>query len=83
MDTRPLLDVTNLKCSVSLYTDRKKQMKKRLMMDRTKQEKRRVYYVLSKYRAKQKLLLESGSIEDPDPYSPSYVFYCFTGDESE
>jgi hypothetical protein len=24
-------------------------------------------------------LLGDASMEDPDPFEPSYVFYCFTG----
>ena len=38
-----------------------------------------MYYVMYKYRKRQRQLLENDDIEDPDPYVPTYVFYCFTG----
>lgn len=40
---------------------------------------RKMYYVLNKYRKKQADLLEGDDIEDPDPFSADYIFYCFNG----
>ena len=46
-------------------------------------EYRRMYYVLTKYRRKQRELFATCNmkedIQDPDPYNPAYVFYCFQG----
>ena len=42
-------------------------------------ERARVYRVMKKFRDKQCFLLGDKSIEDPDPFDPSYIFYCFTG----
>ena len=38
-----------------------------------------MYYTLNKYRKKQEYLLADEDIEDPDPFSSDYVFYCFNG----
>lgn len=44
---------------------------------------RKMYYVMNKYRKKQQERLDicdaDEDMEDPDPYSPWYVFYCFKG----
>lgn len=40
---------------------------------------RKMYYTLNKYRKKQEYLLADEDIEDPDPFSADYVFYCFNG----
>lgn len=37
------------------------------------------YRTLKKFREKQQALLGDDDIEDPDPFHPTYVFYCFTG----
>jgi hypothetical protein len=37
------------------------------------------YRTLRKFREKQKMLLGDDDIEDPDPFEPTYLFYCFTG----
>ena len=34
---------------------------------------------MKKFRTKQSALLGDASMVDPDPFDPSYVFYCFTG----
>ena len=39
----------------------------------------KMLYVLNKYRKRQILLLMDEDIEDPNPYLPTYIFYCFTG----
>jgi hypothetical protein len=43
-----------------------------------KKDYAKMYRVMKKYRSKQEKLLEEYE-SDPDPYDPSYVFYCFTG----
>lgn len=42
-------------------------------------EYRKMYYVMKKFRNRQKLLLDSDDIDDPDPFVSTYLFYCFTG----
>lgn len=42
-------------------------------------DRAKVYRTMKKFRTKQIILLGDKSIEDPDPFDPSYVFYCFTG----
>lgn len=41
------------------------------------------YAVMRKFRLKQKKMLDKadagGDYSDPDPYSPTFVFYCFQG----
>ena len=37
------------------------------------------YRIMKKFREKQRMLLGAESIEDPDPFEPTYVFYCFKG----
>jgi len=39
----------------------------------------KMYYVMKKFRNRQRLLLDTNDIRDPDPFVPAYVFYCFTG----
>jgi hypothetical protein len=46
-----------------------------------KKDYAKMYRVMKKYRTKQADLVDYDS--DPDPYSPSYVFYCFTGKPKE
>lgn len=82
MDARPVLDVINLTPSLFILKRRKRLLSDRLAGVRTTQEKQRLYYVLSTYRKRQKMRLTSSSIEDPDPYEPTYLFYCFTGTPS-
>jgi len=43
----------------------------------------RVYCVMKKFRNRQRLLLESNDIQDPDPFLPSYIFYCFQKKEDQ
>lgn len=42
----------------------------------------KMYRVMKKYRDKQEELLE-GVDCDPDPFVPTYVFYCFQGNLEE
>lgn len=70
MEPRPKLDVMNLSSPAELTKQRKAVFKKALGPVGPIASR-----VLSKYRARQtKLLGESD--EDPNPYSPTYVFYC-------
>jgi hypothetical protein len=39
----------------------------------------RMYYVMKKYRTLQTELLDEDEWDDPDPFIPTYIFYCFTG----
>ena len=73
MDTpRPTLDVDNLKDIL-----RKKHPK---YFDCNARDKARIQYVLTKFRKLQQKLLEPDTdVKDPDPYVPTYIFYCFQG----
>lgn len=39
----------------------------------------KMYYTMRKFRNRQKVLLDAEDIEDPDPFMPTYLFYCFKG----
>lgn len=39
----------------------------------------KMYYTMRKFRNRQKVLLDTDDIDDPDPFYPTYIFYCFTG----
>jgi hypothetical protein len=38
-----------------------------------------MYHALRKFRNRQRVLLDTDDIEDPDPFEPTYIFYCFHG----
>lgn len=60
-----------------LLTIRRNEMKKRIPKYGGK-DYAKMYRTMKKFRDKQRILL--GIYDgDPDPFSPSYVFYCFTG----
>ena len=40
---------------------------------------RKTSYIVNKFRKRQMILMDTNDIEDPDPYVPTYIFYCFTG----
>jgi len=40
-------------------------------------------YVIAKFRTKQLALLGDDYSSDPDPFHPTYVFYCFQGKRSD
>ena len=44
-----------------------------------KKDYAKMYRVMKKFREKQQMLLGEESIEDPDPFDRTYVFYCFKG----
>lgn len=61
--------------------DRKQREKEflKLLPKYSKAEYARTYYVMKKFRNRQKVLLDAEDIEDPDPFYPTYLFYCFKG----
>jgi hypothetical protein len=68
MDPRPTLDVDNLRASKTLIKKRSRAIKHALPpKDDT------VRKVLRRYRRRQARELDDS---DPDPYDPSYIFYC-------
>jgi hypothetical protein len=77
MDLRPTLDVVNLDAPRRVYTERKKRMKAALTT-LSKEDKKRLTHVMSRYRRKQKKLW-GRSVSDPDPYDSHYVFFCLEG----
>lgn len=78
---RPTLDVVNLNSPLRVYTARKRQLR-RALDTLTKEEKKLLSRVMSRYRRKQKKLL--GHTEtDPDPYDADYVFYCLEGTRND
>ena len=44
---------------------------------------RKMYYIMKKFRNRQRVLLDDEDIEDPDPFLPTYIFYCFQGDHAQ
>jgi len=39
----------------------------------------RACYIVNKFRNRQRALLDCDDITDPDPFVPTYLFYCFQG----
>jgi hypothetical protein len=71
MDPRPTLDVVNLNPPKSLLKKRRRALKKAIPRDKEMRK------VVSKYRRRQVRYLDSDDDDaDPDPYEPSYIFYC-------
>lgn len=60
------------------YTERRKEFLK-LFPKYSKLDYGKMYYIMKKFRIRQQLLLDADDIEDPDPFYPTYVFYCFKG----
>ena len=79
---KPELNVDDLDCPSTLQLQRILDFKKRFPK-LTDRHKRRIRYILTKFRAKQKKMLDEGyndpDYDDPDPYDETYLFYCFTG----
>jgi hypothetical protein len=79
---KPELNVDDLDCPVALQLQRILDFKKRFPK-LTPPHKRRIRYILTKLRAKQKEMLDEAyddpDYDDPDPYDETYLFYCFTG----
>ncbi len=81
MDPRPTLDVDNLRSPASLLQARRRAFKKALIK-MTKEDRKTLSAVLSKYRRRQTKLLGHKD-EDPNPYDSDYVFYCLEDSDSE
>ena len=81
MTPRPTIDPES-PAKLLLMRMRSNEMSKRIPKYVGK-DYRKMYYVLNKYRKKQvdkiRLCDAEEDMEDPDPYSPWYVFYCFKG----
>lgn len=75
---RPMIDTELSEGLASLNALRKRHFEKRMPV-LTPKERRRMSYVVSKYRKKQMALLDGEYVSDPDPFCPTYVFYCFQG----
>lgn len=79
---KPEINVDDLDCPTALRTQRSVEFKKRFPKP-TNRHKRRIRYILTKFRAKQKEMLDKvykdAEYDDPDPYDETYLFYCFTG----
>lgn len=69
MDPRPTLDVENLNPPKVLVCQR------RLLLKTAICRGKGVTRIVSRWRRRQRESLESTD-SDPDPYDPSYVFYC-------
>jgi hypothetical protein len=79
---KPELIVDDLDSPPALHTQRTVDQSKRFPK-LTPRSKRRIRYILTKYREKQKKMLDKvykdPDYDDPDPYDETYLFYCFTG----
>jgi hypothetical protein len=75
---RPMLDTERMRFSCVLDNKRKRAIKN-AMPTLTPSVKAKIGYVVRKYRTKQRKLMCDEDIEDPNPYSYNYVFYCFQG----
>lgn len=74
MDSRPTLDITNLDSPRTVQKKRQRDMKRAIRRDKN------ATTVVSKYRRKQRRLLDGDSDSDPDPYDPDYIFFCLKGE---
>ena len=79
---KPELIVDDLDSPPALRKQREDDLKKRYPK-LTPRTKRRIRYILTKFREKQKKMLDKvykdPDYDDPDPYDETYLFYCFTG----
>lgn len=75
MTERPTIDPDSPKA------DQKERQRKfmKLLSKYSRLQYRKMYYAMKKFRDRQRVLLETDDIEDPDPFVPTYIFYCFTG----
>ena len=64
------------------YNERRKSFMK-LFPKYEKTEHSKMYYIMKKFRNRQMVLLDTDDIEDPDPFVPTYIFFCFTGTREE
>ena len=79
---KPELNVDDLDSPRELQLQRAKEQKNRFPK-LSLRSRRRIRYILTKFRAKQKEMLDKvykdAEYDDPDPYDATYLFYCFTG----
>lgn len=73
MDSKPILDVEDLRYCAEHSREWKRRIKRIELSQKTK-----VSRILYKWRKRQAASLGYKS-EDPDPYNPSYVFFCLEG----
>jgi hypothetical protein len=69
---KPTIDVD------SMYLKRSNDIRKKILKCDPR-DYSKAYRIMKKFRDKQQMLLGAESIEDPDPFEPTYIFYCFTG----
>ena len=79
MTPRPDIDPESPRVSAR---ERYKEFKK-LLPNYDKKDYGKMYYVMKKFRDRQRDLLDGEDIEDPDPFVPTYIFYCFQGKTEE
>lgn len=75
MDPKPSIDIESPLASTS---ERRKEFNK-LLPKYDKISYMKMYHIMKKFRTRQRILLDSDDIEDPDPFMPTYIFYCFQG----
>jgi hypothetical protein len=69
MDPKPTLDINKLEFCETRHREWKRHMKNLI------RQSTRMNRIVHKWRKKQECLIGSDQ-EDPDPYKPTYVFYC-------
>jgi hypothetical protein len=75
MTPKPTIDLESPRAS---HRERYKEFVK-LLPKYDKKDYGRMYYVMKKFRNRQRVLLDKDDIEDPDPFMATYIFYCFQG----
>ena len=80
MDSRPTISIHGLSSSASLLRTRRKALSRAINSahNASSSDTEILRRLLSKYRRKQRRAL-GGTDSDPDPYDPSYVFFCLQG----
>lgn len=75
MTPRPTIEIDSLNAN---YKERQKEFLK-MFPKYSKVDYGKMYYTMKKFRNRQRVLLHTNDIEDPDPFFPTYLFYCFKG----
>lgn len=75
MTPRPTIDIE------SPYVNADKRYKEfvKLLPKSDKKEYDQTYRVMKRFRTRQRVLLDGAYYEDPYPFEPTYIFYCFQG----